>query len=135
MADLNVLVQRGSGRSAIMGVPGNLSRNVDAENVEVSANFVTTIRGNTGQVAFNANTEHAQVTAYTARLRAYGNATVIDTEDLGVPTPDGNNVIVVDLATFFSGQTAGTYTISILTTTAGGSTDSDESAPFALPLA
>ena len=136
MADLNAYVQRRFGRSAIMpGAFATLSRNVDPENVEVYANFVTIIRGNTGQVAFNANPVHAQVTNYTLHVRVYGNSTVIDTQDLGVPTPDGNNVIVVDASATFAEQSAGNYTVSILTTTAGGSTDSSESSPFALPLA
>jgi hypothetical protein len=135
VADLSVLVQRVAGRSAIMPMTTqNLSRAVDSENVEVYANFITIIRGNTGQVAFNANPVHAVVTNYTLRVRVYGNSTVIDTQDLGVPTPDGNNVIVVDASATFAEQSAGNYTVSILTTTAGGSTDSSESAPFALPL-
>jgi hypothetical protein len=58
----------------------------------------------------------------------------VDTSALGKPTPDGNNVIVVALAAFFVGKAAGDYTISILATDAGGSTDSAESPPFTLPL-
>jgi hypothetical protein len=51
-----------------------------------------------------------------------------------VPTPDGDGVIIVDLTDTLDGFAAGAYTVSILTTSPGGSTDSAESAPFAIPL-
>jgi hypothetical protein len=96
---------------------------------------VTRTWNHTGDVAFVASPDHAVVTNYTARLRVFGNSTVIDTLSLGVPTPDGNNVIVASLTSLFAGEAAGTYTVSILTTSAGGSTDSVESNAFVLPIA
>lgn len=105
-----------------------------SELIRIYADYVTGIRGNTGQVAFNASPDHSSVTSYTARVRVSGSATSSATQALGKPTPDGNNVIVVDLSATFAGLAAGNYTVSILTTSAGGSTDSTESTPFALPL-
>ncbi len=157
MADLNANIVLGYGRTAIMpSIPvlfpasGILTESarittsvaraitllvmVTAEELRGRANTVTGIRGNTGQVAFNASPDHAAVTSYTARVRVSGNSTVVATQGLGKPTPDGNNVIVVDLSSTFSGLSAGNYTVSILSTSAGGSTDSTESAAFALPL-
>lgn len=160
MADLSVAVVQGFGRRPIMpvasdlypnpqGVLTNTLRVLDAvtvartlsalatEALALRANTVSVIDDNPalGEVAFNASPDQASVTTYTARVRVSGNATVVATQSLGVPTPDGNNVIIVDLTATFAGLAAGNYTVSILTTSAGGSTDSAESAPFALPLA
>lgn len=107
----------------------------DAEALRLYADTVTAIRGNTGQVAFNASPDHVDVTSYTARVRVSGSSSVTATQALGKPTPDGNNVIVVDLSSTFAGLSAGNYTVSILSTSAAGSADSSESAAFALPLA
>jgi hypothetical protein len=103
------------------------------EAVHVVANTVSVI-SQLGRVAFNASPDDAIVTDYTARIRVSGNSTVVATQDLGKPTPDGNGVIIADLTTTFAGLAAGNYTVSILATAPGGSTDSAESAPFALPL-
>ena len=105
------------------------------ETLACSANTVSKILGNTGEVAFTASPDQAVITDYTARLRVWGNATVIDTLSLGVPTPDGNGIIIADLTSLFAGKAAGNYTISILATSEGGSTDSAESPAFSLPLA
>ncbi len=157
MADLSANIVQGFGRHVIMPatpflfpaagiltetvrIPETLARAitllvlVTAEELRGTANTVTGIRGNTGQVAFNASPDHNAVTSYTARVRVSGNSTVVATQALGKPTPDGNNVIVVDMSSTFSGLSAGNYTVSILATSAGGSTDSTESAAFALPL-
>jgi hypothetical protein len=136
MADLFVVVAHSRGRSLIMPPGAALAVTVVAEFVRVGgANTVTRTWNNSGDVAFVASPDHAVVTNYTARLRVFGNSTVIDTLSLGVPTPDGNNVIVASLTSLFAGHPAGTYTVSILTTSPGGSTDSTESNAFTLPLA
>lgn len=128
-----MVVGRGLGPSRIMSPPVVLAIAV-GENLKLYANTVTRTWNDTGDLAFNASPDHATVTSYTARLRVYGNATVVASELLGKPTPDGNNVIVVPLAGFLANRAAGTYTISILATDAGGSTDSEEGNPFTLPL-
>lgn len=124
---------RGFGRSRIMSAPVLLTA-VLSESLKASANTVTRTWDGTGDVAFNASPDHATVTSYTARLRVYGNITVIASDPLGKPTPDGNGVIVVPLAGFFANRAAGQYTVSILATDSGGSADSAESNPFTLPL-
>lgn len=134
MADLSAVVSRRNyGRSALMLPPGPTLTGSLAESVHVVANTVTTIRGETGLVAFNASPDHATVLTYEARLRNSGSGTVLDTEPLGKPTPDGNGVIVVDLSGFFAYR-AGDFTVSIAATDAGGTTDSEVSAAFSLPL-
>jgi len=136
VADLSTRVfGRGQGRSPIMPAPQTLSvALLQGERVKVYADTVTRTWNDTGDTAFNASPDHATVVRYHARLRVYGDSTVIDTEPLGKPTPDGNGVIVVPLAGFLAYRPAGTYTISILAVDAVGSADSDESPPFTLPL-
>lgn len=157
MADLSAVVGHSRGRSRIMAPQVALIVNFDpevvriapaaplrqftplrpatmTETVRASANYATVIRGNTGQVAFVAQSDHATITGYTARIRQSGSSTVVATQSLGTPTPDPNNVIVSDLTGTFSGLAAGNYTVSILATSAGGSTDSAESSAFSLPL-
>lgn len=159
MADLSVNVALGYGRTQIMGAPApvltpgsnlgetfklaealtarrTLSAVVGAEALSVVANSVSRILDfpSSGEVAFVASPNHATVTSYTARVRVSGVATVVATQSLGVPTPDGNNTIIVDLTATFAGLAAGDYTVSILVTSPGGSTDSQESSAFTLPL-
>jgi hypothetical protein len=107
---------------------------VGDEALRVVANTVSRILGDTGQVAFVAQADHATVTSYTARVRVLGNSTVVATQALGTPTPDANSVIIVNIAATFAGLAAGSYTVSILATSPGGSTDSAESSAFTLPL-
>ena len=81
-------------------------------------------------VAMNASPDHAIVTSYTARLRTVAApGVIVDTLNLGVPTPDGSGVMIVNLASLFSGKAAGDYTVSVLTTTATGSADSASPMP------
>lgn len=158
MPDLNARVEIGHGRSLILpAVPvlfpnaGILVEGVRAsetagavltvlrglpaaEAIRASANTVSRILGNTGQVAFVAQSDHASNTNYTARVRVFGSSTVVATQNLGVPTPDGNSVIIVDLSATFAGLPAGNYTVSIFITAPGGTTDSAESTAFSLPL-
>jgi hypothetical protein len=134
VADLQVLI--GQSRYTRSGVPSQaLVLTVNAsEGLRIVANSVTRTWDGSGDVAFVASPDHAIVTGYAARLRVYGNSTVIATQQLGTPTPDANGVIVVPLEGFFAGRTPGNYTVSILTTSAGGSTDSAASNPFTIPL-
>lgn len=158
MTDLAVTVVRGFGRTPIMPANPSLIVNLDVgerfrlaevlsraitllvgvsdEVLRATANAVSRIldQASSGEVAFNASPDHASITNYTARVRVSGVSTVVATQSLGVPTPDGNGVIIVDLTATFAGLSAGNYTVSILATSSGGSTDSAESTPFALPL-
>jgi hypothetical protein len=158
MTDLGVSVVQGFGRSPIMPssptlvinlsppdririaeamtVALGLLVNVPDEVLHATANTVSRIldQASSGEVAFNASPDHSFVTSYTANVRVFGVSTVVATQNLGKPTPDGNGVIIVDLTATFAGLAAGNYTVSILTTAPGGSVDSAESAAFALPL-
>lgn len=75
-------------------------------------------------LTFQASADHGSVSSYTARIRAFGGATVLATQALGKPTPDGGNMITVDLSSAMNGLGAGRYTVSILTTSGAVSTDS-----------
>ena len=120
--------------SVLVGAIGTLTAS-PSESLRLSgANTVTTVWTPSGFTAFNANAEHATLTNYQARLRLSGSGTVLDTRDLGVPTPDGNNVIVVDLSGMFAAHVPGNYTVSIAATSAGGTTDSAESNVFVIPV-
>jgi hypothetical protein len=136
VADLQALVGRYSySRSPIMPGSALLLTVSTQESLKVVGNTITRTWDGSGDVAFVISPDHfTTVTSYSARLRVWGNATVIATELLGKPTPDGNGVIVVQLEGFFAGRSPGDYTVSILATSAGGSTDSVESNPFTIPL-
>jgi len=136
MADLQTVVGRYSyTRSPIMPGSALLLTVTATESLKVVANTITKTWDGSGDVAFVVSPDHfTTVTSYSARLRVYGNSTVVATEFLGKPAPDGNGVIVVQLEGFFAGRTPGDYTVSILSTSAGGSTDSAESNPFTIPL-
>jgi len=133
MPDLSVRV--GSGRfpaSRVMSPVIDLTA-IPSETLHITE-AVTLVWHGSGMVTFLASTSHATVIDYTARLRVYGNSTVIATENLFKPTPDGNNLITVDLSALFAYRSAGDYTVSIVARDAGGSSDSEESSPFTLPL-
>jgi hypothetical protein len=87
-----------------------------------------------GEVSFTISVDHARVTNYEARIRVFGNSTVVGTKALGVPTPDSYSVCVVNLQSLYDLQSPGDYTISIAATTPSGTTDSAESNAFTLPL-
>jgi hypothetical protein len=86
-----------------------------------------------GYLVFFASLDHASVTNYQARLRVNGSGTVIGTLDMGQPTPDVYGTIGIDATSLLAGHT-GSHTMSVATTTAGGTTDSSISSPFTLPL-
>lgn len=157
MADLSAVVVLGSGRIGLMvGVPTLATNRSEfltlvetllvsrglgvglTEAISLVANTITQTWNNTGDVAFVASPDHntgATVTSYDARVRASGNSTVVATQALGKPTPDGNGVIVVSLTATYAGLPAGAYTVSIATIGPGGTVDSVESNAFTLPIA
>ena len=113
-----------------------LSRAVTGETLHVVSDTVTRNWQGSGIVTFVASAGHATVTGYTAQLWAYPvpGGSPVDTQSLGVPTPDGNFVITADLTSLYAGNPAGDYTVVIVATDAGGSTPSPHSSPFTLPL-
>jgi regulation of enolase protein 1 (concanavalin A-like superfamily) len=77
-------------------------------------------------VAFTASPDHATlVTSYELRIYAAGanpsTATPIATSNLGKPTPDANNNIIVDLPSFFVSLAPGNYVAAVAAIGAGGS--------------
>jgi hypothetical protein len=77
-------------------------------------------------VIFTASPDHATlVTYYELRIYAAGanpsTATPIATSNLGKPTPDANNDIFVNQATFFSALTVGNYVGAVAAVGSGGS--------------
>lgn len=138
MADLSVRV--GSGRYPVsytgIPAPDTYTRAVIETFHLLAPHTVSVTWQPSSFVAMNASPDHASVTSYTARLRTVADpGTIVDTLSLGVPTPDGSGVMIVNLASLFSGKTAGDYTVSVLTTTATGSADSALSNAFTLPIA
>jgi hypothetical protein len=82
-------------------------------------------------VIFTASPDHATlVTYYELRIYAAGadpnTATPIATSNLGKPTPDANNDITVNQATFFSSLTVGNYGGAVAAVGSGGSSVSTE---------
>ena len=76
-------------------------------------------------VMFTASPDHATlVTRYELRIYASGanpnTATPIATSNLGKPTPDANNDITVNQATFFSSLTVGNYVAAVAAVGSGG---------------
>lgn len=86
-----------------------------------------------GDVRFTVSPQHATVTRYEARVRAFGSDTIVARRDLGKPTPT-NGVAVVNLAALLGNLPTGTYTVSIAATDAGGTTDSTPSSAIGVPL-
>ncbi len=87
-----------------------------------------------GDVRFAASPDHATLTSYEVRVRPEGSGTVAGSENVGKPTPDAYGDITVNMSTLFGTLSAGNYTVSVAAVSAGGTTDSDVSAVFALPL-
>ncbi len=87
-----------------------------------------------GDVRFTVPADHVTVVSYEVRLRQQGSGTVFANTNIGKPTPSANNTITVSLTTFFGSQPAGNYTLSVAALNANGSTDSEQSSAFSLPL-
>ena len=111
-----------------------LARMLTAEGLHVID--ATPVVVNPSQVSFTASPDHATVTNYTAELYTYP-AHVLEGIALAGRADAGcqSNTITVDLSALYAGQPAGDYTVVIVTTTvAGGSTPSEDSNAFTLPV-
>jgi hypothetical protein len=90
-----------------------------------------------GEVRFTV-TDHADTDSYEIRVREEGSSTVIASEDIGKPTPSGNNTITVDitdfLGTVYGSFGAGDYTVSVAAINGEGENDSALATAFSLPL-
>lgn len=90
--------------------------------------------GALGDLTFAASPDHATLTSYEARLYVEGTTTpVIDTLDLGLPTPSGGS-ITVNIATWLNSQLAGNYDVRVAAIGPLGTTESGASNSFTVPL-
>jgi regulation of enolase protein 1 (concanavalin A-like superfamily) len=93
----------------------------DAGASGTSATVTVTVASAAGPprwVAFTASADHSTtVTSYLFEVFASGanpeTATPVATSNLGKPTPDASNEIMVDRATFFSGLAVGSYVATV----------------------
>lgn len=88
-----------------------------------------------GDLAFEASLDHATVTSYEARVRPEGSATIVATRNLFKPQPDEDNIILVNIASTLAPLASGNYTVAVAAIGPGGTAESAETTPYALPLA
>jgi hypothetical protein len=88
-----------------------------------------------GWVKWDPPSDHVTITSYEGRVREDGSSTIVATQNLGHPIPhstQGN--CRGDMTSAFSELSAGNYTLSIAAINPFGTTDSDVSSAFSLPL-
>ena len=100
-----------------------------ATSAAVTVTVSGTSSGAPTSVLFTASADHAtNVTSYRLSVYAAGanpaTATPVATSDLGKPTPDANNEITVNRATFFSALAPGNYISTVTAIGPGGQTSS-----------
>jgi regulation of enolase protein 1 (concanavalin A-like superfamily) len=85
---------------------------------------VTVATTTTRRVAFPASVDHAIVTNYLLEVFPStanpATATAMTSSDLGKPTPDSNNEIIVDRTTFLNNLAPGNYWITVASVNAAG---------------
>ena len=88
-----------------------------------------------GILIFTASVDHASLTSYELRVYEYGvePPNEVASEDIGKPTPDGNNNIRWDCEPLFSPLPIGYYTLKIAAISGGGETES-QGVDFSIPL-
>ena len=89
-----------------------------------------------GWVSWTPPDDHTtNVTSYEARVRAEGSSTVLDSVNLGKPIPHSTTgLCYANITGMLNGLAAGNYTTSIAAINSSGTTDSDVSDVFSLPL-
>ncbi len=92
------------------------------------------ISDRSGVLTFTKSTDHASVNYYDIRIYAQGGSTILASKNIGKPVPDSNGDIRADLVDILTPLSAGNYTVKVLTTSNGGSTESTGD-DFSLPLA
>ncbi len=90
--------------------------------------------GSTGEVSFPVSADHAAVTSYEIRAYLEGSPVLAGSTNIGKPTPVGG-VITVNISSFLATLEAGNYVLTVAAISPGGTSESDASAPFSLPLA
>lgn len=107
----------------------------DVQLVPPPASAVTTIAQPIGSLTFHASTDHNSLTRYDVTLYAAGTTDpVIDVLSLGLPTPNANDDITVDLLTWLNSQLPGNYALTITAVSDEGITESSVSNSFSIPV-
>lgn len=86
-----------------------------------------------GDVSFTASPGHASVLSYEVRVRDASDV-LVATRNIGKPTPQAGNILVVNMAALLNGLAAGNYTVSVAAIGPGGTDDSSETSQFVVPL-
>jgi chitinase len=104
---------------------------VDADGGSATSSMATVTVGTvstTKRVGFTASVDHAIVTNYLLEVFPStanpATATPVASSNLGKPTPDSSNEIVVDRTTFLNGLAPGSYLVTVASVGAGGSSRS-----------
>ena len=87
-----------------------------------------------GDVRFTISPRHDSVTSYDVRVYPQAGGALVDSEDIGKPTPDHYGDINVNLTSFFGTIAAGNYTVAVAAIAPGGTSESVVSDAFSLPL-
>jgi hypothetical protein len=91
------------------------------------------ISDKSGVLTFTKSVDHASVQSYEIRIYALNGSTVLANKNFGKPIPHSNGDILVDLTSILTPLPSGNYTVKVLTTSAGGSSESSGD-DFSLPL-
>ena len=86
-----------------------------------------------GDVRFTISPRHSSVTSYEVRVYPEGGGALVDSENIGKPTPDHYGDITVNLTSFFGGIAAGNYFLGVAAIAPGGTSEGFSDA-FSLPL-
>lgn len=86
-----------------------------------------------GVLTFTKSADHATVTDYAVRVYAQGGSTVLASRNLGKPVPYSDGSIWVDITSLLTPLGSGNYTVTVVTTSPGGSAESSGD-DFSLPL-
>lgn len=92
--------------------------------------------GPLGDLTFNASTDHASVVNYEVRLYTDGTTTLVDSYNIGKPTPNGSSQCTVHLYTWFNSHSAGNYLAKVAAIGSTGSPGSESSTgdSFTVPI-
>lgn len=81
------------------------------------------------EIEFTASADHASITSYELRVySAVPGGAPVATQDLGKPTPDGDNKIVVDIGATLAALAVGDYVLVVAAIGDSGTAESVEAA-------
>jgi hypothetical protein len=89
-----------------------------------------------GHVTWTASSAHnTTLTSYEVRVWTHSGGVLAGSQNVGKPDRYPNGDCAVDMTTLFGTLDPGNYTVSVAAIDAGGTTDSEKSSAFSLPLA